>query len=95
MSDVTAILNLSINPLFSLERAVSFSPTTDPLEAAPTVIMLEKAGDIVVVKLKSLIKPALSYLFLTNAISVFKSPVSVVEISLDTYLGQYPYNSKI
>ena len=69
----TSTLYLSTSPLFILDNAVSFAPTTSPLADAPTVIIVEKAGVSSVLKVKSFIKPADEPLYPNNwntAISV-------------------------
>ena len=50
-------LYLSFNPLFNLDKAVAFSPTTELLAAAATVIIVDIAGESSVLNLKSFIKP--------------------------------------
>ena len=48
----------SVNPALNLENAVEFSPTTSLFAVAPTVNIVDNAGVISVVKLKSFIKEA-------------------------------------
>ena len=54
--DFKVVLYLSSSPLFIFDKAVLSSPTTVLFDVAATVIIVDKAGVISVVKLKSCIK---------------------------------------